>query len=105
MMNYYEMKKRQATIKEYCKMFRKELTIFGGIVGEHFGLLEFDEYIRFMNELTEDEFEGNYLQNISNEMYYDFTKKLVDGEITFIEYVEEVNEAFTERFVEEMKRV
>lgn len=64
MISYEEMKANHEIIKEMCKKYRKELTVIGGIIGEYYDLITCHEYIKFMNELSDDKFVGNYLQTI-----------------------------------------
>ena len=53
-------------IRKFTKMYRPELTIIGGVIGEENGFIKCDDYIEAMNKLSDDEFVGNYLVAVSN---------------------------------------
>ena len=50
-------------IRKFAKMYRPELTIIGGVIGEENGVIKCDDYIEAMNKLSDDEFVGNYLSS------------------------------------------
>ena len=48
-------------IRKFTKMYRPELTIINGVIGEENGVMICDDYIEAMNKLSDDEFADCYL--------------------------------------------
>lgn len=48
-------------IRKFTKMYRPELTIINGVIGEENGVMICDDYIKAMNKLSDDEFADCYL--------------------------------------------
>lgn len=61
-----EIDERFEIIKEYCKKFRKELTIYGAVLAEKNWMCSAHNYIEFMNSLSSEVFLGNYLTALFN---------------------------------------
>lgn len=76
------------TIKKFCAKYRKELTVYGGILGEHIGLVSCDEYIEFMNSLSFDTFVGNYCSALLTNTCNIWYRPILKGENTFEEMIE-----------------
>ena len=66
MMTGKELYSNIKVIRKFAKMYRPELTIIGGVIGEENGFIKCDDYIEAMNKLSDDEFVGNYLVSVSN---------------------------------------
>lgn len=80
MFNYEEMKERHLVLREFYLKYRKELTVYAGVVGEYYGKITYEDYIKFSNELSDDEFVGNYLGELLTESI-DICKQILDGEM------------------------
>ena len=89
MLTYNEMKSNHEVIKSFCCQNRLALTIAGGIMAENMRAASRDEYIRFMNELTIDEFVGNYLTALLQSVCIDAYRKVNDAEIGFYDFIEQ----------------
>ena len=62
------LEKNYEVIKEVCTRYRKEMTIYGGVIGDkYYDVFDSEEYIKFMNQLPLDVFIGNYLTALYNE--------------------------------------
>ena len=48
-------------VRKFAKMYRPELIIINGVIGEENGLMKCDDYIEAMNKLSDDEFADCYL--------------------------------------------
>lgn len=100
MLTYNEMKSNHEVIKSFCCQNRHALTVVGGILAEGIGLANRDDYINFMNELTIDEFIGNYLTALLNCACIDAYKKVNSGKMGFYDFVEEYNGKLTRKELE-----
>lgn len=61
MMTGKELYSNIEVIRKFTKMYRQELTIINGVIGEENGLMICDDYIEAMNKLFDDEFADCYL--------------------------------------------
>ena len=61
MMTGKELYSNIKVIRKFAKMYRPELTIIGGVIGEENGLIKCDDYIEAINKLSDDEFADCYL--------------------------------------------
>ena len=61
MMTEKELYSNIKVIRKFAKMYRPELTIIGGVIGEESGLMKCDDYIETINKLSDDEFADCYL--------------------------------------------
>ncbi len=66
MMTEKELYSNIEVVRKFAKMYRPELTIIGGVIGEENGLMKCDDYIEAINKLSDDEFVGNYLTAVLN---------------------------------------
>ena len=66
MMTEKELYSNIEVVRKFAKMYRPELTIIGGVIGEENGLMKCDDYIEAINKLSDDEFVGNYLISVMN---------------------------------------
>ena len=66
MMTEKELYSNIEVVRKFTKMYRLELTIINGVIGEENGLMKCDDYIEAMNKLSDDEFVGNYLISVMN---------------------------------------
>lgn len=105
MMNLKTMKEEHEIIKEFCIKFRTELTIAAGIFGEFMGLVNCDDYVEFMNDLSNDEFVGNYLVALFNDTTETWYRPVLNGEKTFEDFLaESMDEEQLELFREKMNK-
>ena len=61
MMTGKELYSNIKVVRKFAKMYRPELTIIGGVIGEENGLMKCDDYIEAINKLSDDEFADTYL--------------------------------------------
>ena len=61
MMTEKELYSNIEVVRKFTKMYRLELTIINGVIGEENGLMKCDDYIEAMNKLSDDEFADCYL--------------------------------------------
>ena len=61
MMTGKELYSNIEVVRKFTKMYRQELTIINGIIGEENGIMICDDYIEAMNKLSDDEFADCYL--------------------------------------------
>lgn len=87
--NLKTMKEEHEIIKEFCIKFRTELTIAAGIIGEIIELVNYDDYVEFMNDLSDDEFVGNYLTALLNGISVTWYRPILDGEKMFEDFLAE----------------
>lgn len=83
------MKENYEIIKEFCGKYRTELTIAAGILGESMGMINCDEYIKFSNSLSIDEFVGNYLVGLINGTVDEYYRPILNDEKTFEEMLDD----------------
>ena len=88
MMNYTEMKSNHEVIKTFCAQNRYGLTVTAGVLAESIYLADRHEYMQFMNDLTMDEFVGNYLTALLNNAAIEFYRQVNNGELGFLDFVE-----------------
>lgn len=96
-----ELHERKEVIRKLTKKRRKELSVYGGVICDMAGLCSYDEYIEFMNSLTDDEFVGNYLILLMNEEGYSIWTKLIDDNVAFEDVIKSCN---GEYFMDEYRR-
>ena len=82
------LNKRYEVIGKFCEEYKNELTVMSGILAENYGLCNYDEYIKFVNSLTDEVFIGNYLTALMNDVCIDYYSQILDGKMTFVEFVE-----------------
>jgi thiaminase len=80
------IEERFYVVKEYCAKYRKELTVFGGVISEKTGAISCKDYVEFMNQLTFQEFSANYCTCLLNDVAFNNVKKLNNGEMLFDDY-------------------
>ena len=61
MMTEKELYSNIEVVRKFTKMYRLELTIINGVIGEENGLMKCDDYIEAINKLSDDEFADCYL--------------------------------------------
>ena len=61
MMTEKELYSNIEVVRKFTKMYRLELTIINGVIGEENGLMKCDDYIEATNKLSDDEFADCYL--------------------------------------------
>ena len=104
MFTYENMKSNYETIKEICAKYRKELTVYGGVLGEHGGLVDCSEYIKFMNELSFEEFVGNFMTGLLNDDVISIYRDVLDGVNTFEKITSAFGEDIKNNYLEELKK-
>lgn len=106
MLTYEDMKTNYETIKEFCKAYRAELTVYAGVFCEEFGGCTYSDYVKFVNELSDEEFVGNYLNGLLTDVPMNDFRPILDGEKTFGEYIEQrVGEDIVNTYYEKMKKL
>ena len=106
MFTYEDMKTNYETIKEFCKAYRAELTVYAGVLCEEFGGCTYSDYVKFTNELSDEEFVGNYLNGLLTDVPVNVFRPILNGEKTFGEYVEDcVGEDIVNAYYEKMKEL
>lgn len=104
MSNYTKMKANHEVIKTFCVQNRYALTVVGGITAEALNLSTYEDYTKFLEELTMDEFVGNYLTALFNENALEGYRKVNTGEIGFYDFLDKyVGKTVRILFEERMK--
>ena len=88
MMNYAEMKSNYEVIKTFCAQNRYGLTVTAGVLAESNYFADRHEFMRFMDDLTMDEFVGNYLTALLNNAAIEFYRQVNNDELGFLDFVE-----------------
>lgn len=88
MMNYTEMKSNYEVIKTFCAQNRYGLTVTAGVLAESNYLADRHEYMQFMDDLTMNEFIGNYLTALFSVTAIEFYRQINNGELGFLDFVE-----------------
>ena len=85
-----DLKANYEVIRQVCEKYRKELTIYQGvIIDKYLGVdIDVNDYIKFMNTLPLDVFIGNLLVDLLNSSNIEIYKELMTDKITFKEFVE-----------------
>lgn len=86
--NYDEMKSRHEVIKTFCAQHRYGLTVAGGVLAERQCLANREDYMKFLDDLSIDEFTGNYLIALLTPFVVDIYKRVLDGEMGFYDFIE-----------------
>ena len=90
MMNYTEMKSNYEVIKTFCAQHRYGLTVTAGILAESNYLADQHEFMQFMDDLTMNEFVGNYLTALFSDTAIEFYRQVNNGELGFLDFVEKI---------------
>lgn len=86
-MNTQELQRRYEIVKGVCQKYRKELTALSAVIGEDFGEnFDRESYIKFMNNLNDDEFTGNFLIGMTEDECISVYEKILNGEMTWEDY-------------------
>lgn len=88
MYTYEAFKSNYKVIKDFCAKYRNELTDMQAKVMITLGMSTYSDFIKFMNELTFDEFVGNQLMAVTNNESIEMYQKILDGEMEFEELAE-----------------
>ena len=88
MMNYTEMKSNREAIKTFCAQHRYGLTVTAGALAESIYAADRHEFMQFLDDLTMDEFVGNYLTALLNNAAIEFYRQVNNGELGFLDFVE-----------------
>ena len=88
--NYEIMKSNYETIKEFCIKYRNELTISGGVFAEVRNMITCEDYVKFMNGLSDETFVGNFLNGLLNGYCIDAYRDVLKGKVTIDEFIEDV---------------
>lgn len=104
MFTYENMKSNYEIIKEICEKYRKELTVYGGVLGEHAELVDCSEYIKFMNELSFEVFVGNFMTGLLNEDVISIYRDILDGEQTFEEITSLYGDDIKNNYLEKLEK-
>lgn len=87
--NYDEMTSRHEVIKTFCAQHRYGLTVVGGVLAERQRLANREDYMKFLDDLSIDEFTGNYLTALLTPFAVDIYKRVLDGELGFYDFIEQ----------------
>lgn len=87
--NYDEMKSSHEVIKAFCAQYRHGLTVVGGILAERQCVANREDYTKFLNDLSIDEFTGNYLIALVTPFAVEAYKRVLDGEMSFYDLIEQ----------------
>lgn len=79
MYNYKESMRNYKIVKNFAIQYRKELTVFQGVIGEFCGLTTCSDYVKFMNKLSDDEFAGAMLGSLFKPYDIELYKQILDG--------------------------
>ena len=85
-----ELSNNYKTVKEFIHKYKKELDILGGILSERNNVAKYNEYIKFVNTLSEDEYYANYISFINNDVSMDIINGILNDELDFNYYVKMV---------------
>lgn len=88
MMNYTEMKSNYEVIKSFCAQNRYGLTVTAGVLAESNYLADRHEFMQFMDDLTMNEFVGNYLTALFNDTAIESYRQVNNGKLGFLDFVE-----------------
>lgn len=102
MLNYEEIKLNQNIIKEFCKKYRKELTITGGLLGEKLEQVNYSDYVKFFDELTIEEFTVNYYIGLFNKDVIQIYKDILEGKMNYDEYLKSELEDIYEDYLDKL---
>ena len=106
MLTYEGMKSNYKIIKGLCRSYRTELTVYAGILSEQFGGCTYSDYVKFMNELSDEEFVGSYLNGLLTDVPVNDFRPILDEEKTFGEYIEQYcDEDIVNAYYEKMKEL
>lgn len=64
MHEYKELERNYKIIKKFAIRYRKELTVYQGAFAESCGSISCSDYVKFMNNLSDDEFAGSMMLDI-----------------------------------------
>lgn len=104
MYTYKDMKQNYEIIKEFCNSYRKELTVYAGVLSEQYGGCAYSDYVKFSNELSEEEFLGNYLCGLLTPEPVNEFKPILNGDQTFIEHISKlVNDDVVKDYCEKLE--
>ena len=81
MMTEKELYSNIEVVRKFTKMYRLELTIINGVIGEENGVMICDDYIEAMNKLSDDEFVGNYLTAAINPGAIDIYRESIQNDL------------------------
>jgi hypothetical protein len=87
-------------------MYRKELTVIGGLMGEAKGECMYDDYYKAVQTLTDEAFFGNYLIALfQGSTTFDVILDLCDpkSSFTFDDYIKNVLPSYLKEFRKKME--
>lgn len=88
---YKEAKRRFSIVKEFCVKYRANLTYLGAVESTQIGaFVSEDEYIKYVQELTDDAFAGSMLHVIQLDYALGLYEKVLNNEMTFEQYVRDI---------------
>ncbi len=102
LLNYERYMEHREIVREVCKKYRKEVTINCGIIQNEYNICSYEETIKFLNQLSYDEFCAFFYTAIGVDEYITYYKQLLDDKITFIDIIENSNIYNIELFKEKM---
>ena len=94
LIDYENMHKNVKIIKEFSAKYYKERMILSGVVCELIGACSCDDYMKIVGELNTDENIGNYMAGLTATYGVERMKQVLDGIITFDEWMNLTDEGF-----------
>lgn len=85
MTTYNEMKKNYEVIKKFCEVYREKLIAFQCKTVAWNDLCSAEDYRRFFEGLSQEEFVGNMLVGLMNSYAVSLYQEVLDGKKTFEE--------------------
>ena len=90
MKSYESMVEDYGLIKEFCSLYRTELNIVGALMSENYSLTTYDDYMKFINNLSDEEFYANYLICLLNDASMFLIRSLMNGVNSIDDYVKAI---------------
>ena len=84
-----EMRNNINTIREFVSAYRPDLTVLGAVIGEQYGLFDdINDYIEVMNEVSIEEFIGNYFGSTCIAGACEQYRAILNKEVKFSDWIE-----------------
>ena len=74
-------------IKQFCELYHTELTVLSSMLAEHRELANYSDYIKFLEDLSIEEFVGSYLVNLFVDVGLEMYDKVLKGDLKFDDFV------------------
>lgn len=107
MKSYESMVEDYRLIKEFCSTYRTELNIVGALMSENYLLTTYDDYMKFISDLSDDEFYANYLGCLLNDVSMFLIRSLMKGVTSIDDYVKAIlnfDESIYKKYLRKVKK-